>query len=47
MIFSCACVTQNEESLGETREIKNRWDRLLLHCVPLMGHYSRMGAQNL
>jgi hypothetical protein len=33
-----------ERSKGVAREIVGRWARLLLHCIPLMGHYPRMGA---
>jgi hypothetical protein len=28
-----------ERSKGAAREITARWARLLLHCIPLMGHY--------
>jgi hypothetical protein len=36
-----------ERCKGAAREIATRWARLLLHCIPLMGHYPRMGAQDL
>jgi hypothetical protein len=35
-----------ERCKGAAREIATRWARLLLHCIPLMGHYPRMGAQD-
>jgi hypothetical protein len=35
-----------ERCKGAAREIAARWARLLLHCIPLMGHYPRMGAQD-